>query len=56
MRVVGGGMVGADDWGLAVHKNGTLTLHAVSSILESGTLSAADEILSFTVFSKIEES
>jgi DNA gyrase/topoisomerase IV subunit A len=55
-RIVGGGMVVADDWGLALHKNGNLTLYAISSILESGTLSADDEILSFTVFSKIEES
>ena len=56
VRIVGGGSVQTDDWGLALHKNGTLTLHAVSSILESGTLSVDDEILSFTVFSKIEES
>jgi DNA gyrase/topoisomerase IV subunit A len=56
VRVVGGGPVGTGDWALALHKNGTLSLHAVSSILESGTISLDDEILSFKVFSKIEES
>ena len=56
VRVVGGGPVQEDDWGLALHKNGKLSLHAVSSILESGTLSIDDEILSFTIFSKMAES
>ena len=56
VRVVGGGPVEAGDWGLALHKNGVLNLHTVSSIIESGTISADDEILSFTAFSKIKES
>jgi DNA gyrase/topoisomerase IV subunit A len=56
VRVVGAGPVQLDDWGLALHRNGTLTIHAVSSILYSGTLSAEDELLSFIAFSKTEES
>jgi DNA gyrase/topoisomerase IV subunit A len=55
VRVVGGGPVQADDWGLALQKNGLLSLHTISSILERGTLTADDEILSFTVFSETEE-
>ena len=56
VRVVGGGTVGANDWGLALHQNGNLSLHTVSSLFESGTISVDGEILSFTVFSKVEES
>jgi DNA gyrase/topoisomerase IV subunit A len=55
VRIIGGGMVNANDWGLALHKNGKLSLHTVSSILENGTLSIDDEILSFSVFSKTVE-
>ena len=54
VRVVGGGAVDENDWGLALHQNGTLSLHAVSSLFESGTIPVDGEILSFTVFSKAE--
>lgn len=56
VRVVGGSTVDANDWALALHQNGTLSLHAVSSLIESGTISVDGEILAFTVFSKAEES
>jgi hypothetical protein len=56
VRTVGGGAVNESDWGLALHQDGAVSLHAVSSLLESGTIPVNGEILSFTVFSKAEVS
>jgi DNA gyrase/topoisomerase IV subunit A len=55
VRVVGGGAVNESDWGLALHQDGAVSLHAVSSLFESGTIPVDDEITSFTVFSIREE-
>jgi DNA gyrase/topoisomerase IV subunit A len=56
VRVVGGAGVTENEWGLALHQDGTISLHAITSLLESGTIPVNDEIISFTVFSKPEES
>ncbi|MFC1996131.1 hypothetical protein ACFLXI_00820 [Chloroflexota bacterium] len=56
VRVVGGGAVNQSDWGLALHQDGAISLHAISSLLESGTIAVENEILAFTVFPKPEES
>jgi hypothetical protein len=51
VRLVGGGAVNEHDWGMALHQNGGITLHAVSELFESGTLQVDDTLLAFTVFS-----
>ena len=56
VRVVGAGAVNECDWGLALHQDGTISLHAVSALIESGTITIKGEILSFIVFSNPEES
>ena len=56
VRVIGGGAVNNNDWGLALHQDGTISLHAIEALLKSGTIPVNGEILSFTVFSKAEES
>ncbi len=56
VRVVGGGAVDASDWGLALHQGGAISLHAMQSIFESGTIPVEGEILAFVTFPMPEES
>jgi DNA gyrase/topoisomerase IV subunit A len=56
IRVVGGAAVSAQDWGLALHQDGGITLHAMSAIFESGTIPIQSELLAFTAFSGFNES
>jgi DNA gyrase/topoisomerase IV subunit A len=50
VRVVGGGAIDAEDWGLALHQDGAITLHAMQSLLQSGTIPVEGEILAFATF------
>ncbi len=50
IQVVGGAAVSETDWGLALHQGGRVTLHAISALLESGTISADGELLGFSAF------
>jgi len=50
IRVIGGSAVSRTDWGLALHQGGGITLHAMSALFESGTISVDGEILAFTTF------
>ena len=50
VRVVGSGVVDGDDWGLALHQGGEISLHAMQSIFESGTIPTDHEILAFVTF------
>jgi hypothetical protein len=50
VRVVGAGVVDANDWGLALHQNGAITLHAMDELLQSGTIPVEGEILAFVTF------
>ena len=56
IRVVGSGVVDADDWGVALHQNGAISLHAMQAIFEGGTISVDGEILAFVTFSNLEKS
>ncbi|OGO38988.1 MAG: hypothetical protein A2W35_02835 [Chloroflexi bacterium RBG_16_57_11] len=51
VRVIGAAAVSEADWAVALHADGQVTLHAVSSLLGRGTLPVAGELLSFTTFS-----
>jgi hypothetical protein len=52
IRVVGSGVAGADDWCIALQKNGEISFHAVKSIIDRGTINVDQEILSFITFPK----
>ena len=48
--VVGGGVIDAEDWGLALHQNGAITLHGMQALLQSGTIPVEGEIMAFVTF------
>lgn len=50
VRVVGAGAVNENDWSLALHSDGQITLHAVNNLLGRGSLPAQGELLAFTTF------
>jgi len=50
VRVVGAVAVSEDDWGVALHGDGQLSLHAVKDLLGSGALDIRGELLAFTAF------
>jgi DNA gyrase/topoisomerase IV subunit A len=56
VRVVGGGAVDAEDWGLALHQDGAITLYAMQSLLQSGTIPVEGELLAFVTFPDPETS
>ncbi|HBX70351.1 MAG TPA: hypothetical protein DEH25_13470 [Chloroflexi bacterium] len=56
VQVVGGAALNGDDWGLALHLGGGITLHAASQLFESGTIPVDGEILGFTAFPGAGES
>ena len=53
VRVVGAAAVAESDWGLAIHTNGRISIHAVSQILATGTvpIPMEGELSTFTAFS-----
>ena len=51
VRVVGAAAVTESDWGLAIHTNGEMRLHAISKIFANGTIPVEDELSAFTAFS-----
>jgi hypothetical protein len=50
VRVVAAGVVREDDWGLALHQDGRLTVHAMRDVLGAGTLPVDGVLLAFTIF------
>lgn len=50
VRVIGAGSVGQDDWGLALHKDGRITLHAVSELVGKGSIQMDSELIEFITF------
>jgi len=52
--VVGGGVIDAEDWGLALHQNGAITLHSMQALLQSGTIPVEGEITAFVTFPNSE--
>jgi DNA gyrase/topoisomerase IV subunit A len=50
VRVVGAAAVDDADWAIALHADGRVSLHAVSSLLGRGTLPAQGELLAFATF------
>jgi len=51
VRVVGAAAVAESDWGLALHTNGRLSIHATAQIFANGTIPVEEELSAFTVFS-----
>lgn len=50
VRVVGAGAVDQEDWCLALHKDGQLTVHAISNLIGIGSIPADSEIIDFITF------
>jgi hypothetical protein len=50
VRVVSAGAVNENDWALALHSDGQITLHAVNNLLGRGSLPTQGELLAFTTF------
>ena len=50
VRVVGAAAAAGSDWGLALHQDGRLTVHAMGALFDRGTLETQGELLAFTVF------
>lgn len=51
VRVVSAAAVNEKDWGIALHADGRLTIHAISELFASGTIPVQDELLAFTPLS-----
>jgi DNA gyrase/topoisomerase IV subunit A len=51
VRVVGAAAVDEADWGIALHIDGNITLHAIEALLGSGSIPTESELLAFTTFS-----
>jgi len=51
VSVVGAAAVAESDWGLALHTNGCISIHAISQILANGTVPVEGELSAFTAFS-----
>ncbi len=56
VRTIGGGAVTENDWGLALHQGGRISLHAISAIFANGTIPVDGEILAFVTFAVPEKS
>ena len=50
VRVVGAALVSERDWALALHADGQVTLHSVSTLLGRGSLPVQGELVAFTTF------
>jgi DNA gyrase/topoisomerase IV subunit A len=51
VRVVGAGAVHEKDWGAALHKDGSITLHSLHELLDSGSIQTGEKLLAFSTFS-----
>jgi DNA gyrase/topoisomerase IV subunit A len=54
VRVVGAAAVKRNDWGLALHQDGQISLHAVSELIGRGSIPVDHELIEFTAFSPPE--
>lgn len=54
VRLVGAGVAEPEDWGVALHADGCVTLHAVSDLLGKGALPVETELLDFVTFTPLE--
>jgi len=54
VRLVGAGVAQPEDWGVALHADGRVTLHAVSDLLGKGALPVETELLDFVTFTPLE--
>ncbi len=54
VRLVGAALAVPEDWGVALHADGEVTLHAVSDLLGKGALPVATELLDFATFTPLE--
>ncbi len=50
VRVVAAAAVKAQDWGLALHPDGRLTLHSVQAMMDAGKVQLESELAAFTFF------
>jgi len=51
IRVVGASAVSDDDWGIALHQDGTVTVHPISNLIGSGSIPVNGELIDFAAFS-----
>jgi len=49
-RLAGAGAVTPEDWGVALRRNGQLSLHKIGELIEAGTLPTGPEVIAFTTF------
>jgi DNA gyrase/topoisomerase IV subunit A len=49
-RVVGAAAVSEDDWGVAFHQDGRLTMHSIRNLFGTGTIPVQNELLTFVSF------
>jgi hypothetical protein len=54
VRVIGAAVAAPDDWGVALHGDGQLTLHAISDVLGKGAVPVETELLDFDTFTPPE--
>jgi DNA gyrase/topoisomerase IV subunit A len=51
VRVVGGGAVSEQGWSFALHQDGSITVHSIKDLLDSGTIQTGEELLAFSTYS-----
>lgn len=51
VRVVGAGAVLEKDWGVVLHRDGSITLHFLRELLDSGSVQTREKLLAFSTFS-----
>jgi DNA gyrase/topoisomerase IV subunit A len=54
VRVVGGGVINTEDWGLTLQQDGAITIHAIPALLQSGTITVESEIQAFVTLPNLE--
>jgi DNA gyrase/topoisomerase IV subunit A len=50
VRVIGAAAVGQNDWSIALHQDGRITLHSISTILGKGSIPVSGELIDFISF------
>lgn len=50
VRVVGAGEIHPEDWALALHREGQVTRHAVSTLIGEGAIDIYSELLDFVIY------
>jgi DNA gyrase/topoisomerase IV subunit A len=51
VRLVGAASINDNDWGIALHQDGELTLHEIHDLCDAGVIVAQSSLLAFTTFS-----